>query len=102
MEDQLFKEPDMIEDMILRFPHLAEYVFKELAIKDLKTCLNVSRQWCHFMHNERFPWKRKIQSSNNICKVSANNVNLNKMMKNAPTIILKDFCLAIKKFSDHA
>ena len=57
MEDQSFKESDVIEDMILRFPHLAEYVFNELATKDLKTCLNVSRQWCHFIHNERFPWK---------------------------------------------
>ena len=57
IKNQSLSECDIIETMILRFPHLAENFFNELAIKDLKTCLNVSRKWSNFIQNEKFPWK---------------------------------------------
>ena len=62
MESVITSKSDIIEDMISRFPHLAEYIFKQLDTKNLKSCLNVSKQWCNFIQNERFPWKRMIQT----------------------------------------
>ena len=96
-ENQLLSETDMIKKMISRFPHLAKSVFKELAIDDLQTCLNVSRKWCNFIQNEKFPWEKKIQSVKNICKKSKNSENHEKMFKKAPLKILQDLCFAIQK-----
>ena len=53
---------DFIEEMILRFPKLAQAVFKDLDDKSLKNCLNVSKIWSKFIPNEKFPWERCIQS----------------------------------------
>ena len=95
VENQLPTKQDLI--IIFRFPHLAENIFKELGINDLKTCLKVCRQWCNFIQNERFPWKRRIQIEQKIFKPSTNNENLNKILKKAPLIILQDLCIAIRK-----
>ena len=53
---------DIIEEMISRFPKLAQDIFKDLDDKSLKNCLKVSREWSKFILNEKFPWERYIQS----------------------------------------
>ena len=94
--NQSVGETDMIKKMISRFPHLAENVFKNLAIEDLKNCLNVSRHWSNFIQNEKFPWKKKIQNVRSICKQPTKNENVNSVLKRAPMKVLQDFCLALK------
>lgn len=58
---KISKSDDVMEDLILRFPNLAEDIFKKLAKEDLKNCSEVSRQWCNFIQNKQFPQKRNIQ-----------------------------------------
>ena len=97
IEDLLISKPDIIKDMISRFPHLAEHIFRQLGLKNLKNCLNVRKQWCNFIHNENFTWKRMIQTN---YKESINKKTLNITLRKAPLIIMQDFFFAIKKFSD--
>ena len=97
IKNQSLSECDIIETMILRFPHLAENVLNHLAIIDLKNCLNVSRHWSKFIQNEKFPWKKKIQNVRSICKQPTNDENVSKILKRAPMRVLQDFCLALKK-----
>ena len=97
MENQLPSKLNPLDEIILRFPHLAEYIFKELGINDLKTCLNVSTQWQNFIKNGKFPWKQRIQIERKKYKQSANNKNLNRFLKKAPLKILQDLCIAIRK-----
>ena len=47
IENEVFSQFDLLKEMILRFPTLAQDVFKDLDDKSLKNCLNVSREWSH-------------------------------------------------------
>ena len=58
----IIENGEFIEQMVLRFPKLAKDIFKDLDDKSLKNCLKVSREWSKFIPNEKFPWKRGIQS----------------------------------------
>ena len=63
---------DIIEEMISRFPKLAQDIFKDLDDKSLKNCLKVSREWSKFIPNEKFPWERCIQSIRRTYKLGFN------------------------------
>ena len=97
MEEQAVSNHDIIEEMILRFPHLALNIFKQLNLKKLKICLMASTQWSAFIQNQKFPWIKKILSIRQFYKQS-NNEKWDKVMKNAPKEILKKLLLATNKF----
>ena len=46
-------QPQM-EDVILRFPHLAEKILDSLESKSLTTCREVSRSWDNFVNKKKF------------------------------------------------
>jgi hypothetical protein len=46
-------QPQM-EDVILRFPHLAEKILDSLESKSLTTCREVSRSWDNFVSRKKF------------------------------------------------
>ena len=72
IENQVFSQFELIEEMILRFPTLAQDVFKDFDDKSLKNCLNVSKIWSKFIPNEKFPWERCIQSIRRTYKLGCN------------------------------
>ena len=49
-----------MEVMLLRFPHLAEQICKELGNQDLMKCKELSRSWKKFIEDEKFYWTRII------------------------------------------
>ena len=43
-----------MNEVLWRFPHIGEHIFKKLRNKDLVKCKNVSRSWYNFITNEKF------------------------------------------------
>ena len=43
-----------MEEVIARFPHLAEYIFNSLSNKTLADCRKVNKAWKGFIDSERF------------------------------------------------
>ena len=71
-----------LDEMMLRFPHIAQGVFQELDHKSLTNCRNVSRACCDFVDNEKFYWVRKIQ---NCVSTAEFERKWNKVLKYTPT-----------------
>ena len=42
-----------MEEVLLRFPHIGEGIFKKLNGKDFFKSMEVSRSWNHFISNQR-------------------------------------------------
>ena len=43
-----------MEDMLWKFPHIGEGIFKKLSNKNLLKCKKVARTWVYFIVNEKF------------------------------------------------
>jgi hypothetical protein len=53
-----------MEEVIARFPHLAEYIFNSLSNKTLADCRKVNKAWKEFIDSERFYkkfYKKRIE-----------------------------------------
>ena len=53
-----------MEEVIARFPHLAEYIFNSLSNKTLADCRKVNKAWKGFIDSERFYkkfYKKRIE-----------------------------------------
>ena len=48
-----------MEDMLWRFPHIGEQVFKKLSNRNLAKCRKVARTWERFNANQRFYKQRE-------------------------------------------
>ena len=49
-----------MEDMLWKFPHIGENIFKKLSNSNLAKCKKVTRAWEYFINNERF-YKQKVK-----------------------------------------
>ena len=49
-----------MEDMLWRFPHIGEQIFKKLSNKNIAKCRKVAKSWEHFIVNQRF-YKQKVK-----------------------------------------
>ena len=49
-----------MEELLLRFSHLGASIFELLDNKSLVTCKKVSKNWNHFIKDQKFPWIRKL------------------------------------------
>ena len=49
-----------MENVLLRFPHLAEQICQELGNQDLIKCKELSRSWKEFVEDQKFYWIRMI------------------------------------------
>ena len=52
-----------MEEVLLRFPHLGEQIFKKLFNKNLVKCLIASKTWYHFIIKEKF-YKLRVKYEN--------------------------------------
>ena len=50
-----------IEDLIERFPHIAEQIFECLDNKSLGKCREVVKSWQAFIDQRNLPWKRIVK-----------------------------------------
>lgn len=54
-----------MEEIIFRFPHLAEQIFEELDSHSLVKCKKTSRTWNEFIDSEKFYYYRIIKDYTN-------------------------------------
>ena len=51
----------MMENLILRFPHIAQQIFEKLSDKSLTKCRQVGKLWQAFIDENSLPWIRIIK-----------------------------------------
>ena len=51
-----------MDNVMLRYPDIAENIFKKLDDKTLKNCIKVSKMWGTFFATQRFAWIRRIEN----------------------------------------
>ena len=49
-----------MEDMLWKFPHVGEGIFKRLSNKNMVKCKKVCRNWEYFITNKRFHKQRVV------------------------------------------
>ena len=49
-----------MEQLILRFPHVAEQIFQQLDNEDLAKCRKVKKLWQKFIDERNYPWLRIV------------------------------------------
>ena len=81
--------------MVLRFPMVADKIFKKLDNVALTNCKYVSRQCCDFISEQRTELMRKIQKY--IDQKNKHYEDWKKVLKRAPISILKEVFSAIEK-----
>ena len=91
-------EASVIDVMIARFPHVAAGIFKELDIKTLTTCRNVSRPCCDYLDGEKFQYVRMIQSYKAFERMEVAYPHWRKVMKNTPVELVKEISVSTQQF----
>ena len=85
----------IFDEMMLRFPHIVQDIFKELDNKSLTHCRNVSRVCCDFIDDEKFYSLRKIQGC---VRMTEFQQQWNKVLKNIPTQVAKKIFVTVEHF----
>jgi len=82
-----------MDEVILRFPHLAEKIFDELNDKSLFKCAKVSDFWQSFIEEQKSTWIRKIQKyQGDLTEFSE---DWNKVLDKIPLRVLKELTKAV-------
>ena len=85
-----------MEQLALRFPHLASNIFKQLDNQSLVNCKETSQILENFYGNEKFFWLRIIHKyRGNFLQFKD---TLNKTLKKSPIIHVKELALATHNF----
>ena len=84
-----------MDEVVLRFPMIADKILKNLDNVTLTNCKYVSRQWCDFISDQRTELLRKIQKY--IDPKNKYYEDWKKVLKKAPISILKEVVSAIEK-----
>ena len=83
-----------MEEIILRFPVIAEQIFDELDDQNVTKCREISQTW--YDATERIHWARKIQ---NLTKENKKHqTSWKSVLVNIPTDILKKLALACEEY----
>ena len=89
-------ENSVIDGIILRFPDVAQGIFKKLNDETLTTCRNVSRLWCDYLDDQKFCWVRMIQRYRKNMKNAYH--QWKKVFKNTPVAIVKEISVSAQQF----
>ena len=57
----LVSKQSIMEEVLLRFPHVGKQIFENLGNESLGNCGQVNTSWNMFIDNEKFSWIRKIR-----------------------------------------
>ena len=52
---------NIMEEMFLRFPHIAENIFQNLDNQGLTKCRCIDQSWQNFIDQKKYPWMRIVQ-----------------------------------------
>ena len=89
-------DASVIDSFILRFPDVAQDIFKELNNESLTMCRSVNMLWCDYLYNQKFWWVRMIQ------RYRKNMGNAyqqwKKVFKNTPVEFVKEISLTTQQF----
>ena len=83
-----------MDEILLRFGHLAQDIFGSLSNQDLVQCQEISRMWKHFMDVEKISQIRRIQ---NFVKPV---ISLKKTLKRSSVEEIKEMTSTIQKFQE--
>ena len=89
-------EASVLNSMILRSPHVATDIFKELDNETLANCRKVSRLWCDHLDNQKMYWVRMIQRYSTNMKNSYQ--QWKKALKNTRVEYVKDISVSTQQF----
>ena len=89
-------EASALNIMIVRFPHVATDIFKELDNETLANCRKVSRLWCDHLDNQKMYWVRMIQNYSTNMKNSYQ--QWKKALKNTCVDYVKDISVSTEQF----
>ena len=85
-----------MDELLRRFPDVAQNIFKQLDDKSLANCREVNKIWCNFLDNKSFFWRRRIQ------KYSKNQTQFQDawriVTKKVSIEKLRELAIAIEKF----
>ena len=85
----------MMDEIMLRFPHIADQIYEELDNQSLLKCKEVSLSWYHFLNNNKASNVRVIKGYTN-----CSDALMKKLAKNNEDIIqiASDLCKIFKHF----
>ena len=89
-------EASVINGIILRFPNVAQDIFKELDNETVTKCRNVSRLWCDYLDDQKFCWVRMIQRYHTNMKNEYQ--QWKKVFKNTPVEFVKEISVTTQQF----
>ena len=84
-----------MEEVLLRFPHLGQNIFKSLADQDLAQSREISQMWKHFLDVEKFFAIRKIRAF--FMKLP---ISLEKALKQSTFEQVKEMVSTIQEFQE--
>ena len=85
-----------MDNIILRFPAVAQKIFKKLNNDSLMNCLEINKIWNDFFHKDSIIWKRLIQTYIKDQTIFQKEWNL--VTKKIKIETLKKFALAMEEF----
>ena len=88
-----------IDKILLRFPAIAEDIFKELDSKSMVKCQKVSVTWQNFINNQKFLWIRKMQKW--IGNMEQFYEQWKLAIRNTSTDHVKEFSTVVEQFFDN-
>ena len=100
MEEGIISKSEIMEEIVVQFPHLAQNIFKNLDLTDLNNCLLVSKKWYNFIKNEKDLCIKMIQNIREVYKQS-NCIQWNIVLKSAKKEILQKLLIATQEFFDN-
>ena len=100
MKEEIFSKPEIMEEMVVQFPHIAQNIFKNLDLTDLNNCLLVSKKWYNFIKNEKNLCIKMIQNIREVYKQS-NGDQWNTVLKTAKIETLQKLLKATQEFFDN-
>ena len=88
-----------IDDILARFPAVAEDIFKELDSKSMVKCRKVSVPWQNFIDNQKFIWIRKMTKFSENMEQFYEQWKL--VIRNTPTDHVKELSKLVEQFFDN-
>ena len=89
-------DASVIDSFILRFPDVAQDIFKELNNESLTMCRSVNMLWCDYLYNQKFWWVRTIQRYRKNMRNAYQ--QWKKGFKNTPVEFVKEISVSTQQF----
>ena len=85
-----------MDQILIKFPVVGQYIFKQLDDKSLANCREVNKIWGNFLDHDSLLWKRRIQ------KYDKNQTEFQEAWKLVTTKVpigkLRELALTVEKF----